>query len=298
MAVAPFTPFSYLEFTLLYFVSLTIFAASWDLLYTYSGQLTLGQSLPYGVGAFFSILLTIQFKIPPIAAFALAPLVGCAVGGIAGASTVHLRPAYQAIALFLIAELFYWIFQIEFTEEGISPLGSKISLSLYPSFGEIYAMGIGIFVVSMVAIYLLEHSNFRLKLLAIRDDPLAARVNGINANYYRVVIFFISSFFAGVAGALYGFSNFHADYQIFQIFNSIIPIGIVIVGGPGEVIGSIFGGAVISQVFTVLPIWFNQAITYLVFGLLLVLLLRFYPGGAMGYVLRWLRGRARRVRGN
>lgn len=288
MAIVPFTTFAYLKFTLLYFVSLTIFAASWDLLYSYSGQLTLGHALPYGVGAFLTLILSVNYRLPPLVAFVLAPLGGSAVGGLVGASTVRLRPAYQAIALFLMAELFYWLTLAIFGEEGISPLGSGVSTALYPTLNEVYALGIVIFVISMYVIYMLEHSRLRLKLLAIRDDPLAARVNGISATYYRIVIFFISSLFAGVAGALLCLSQLQTNYQVFQIFTSILPIGVVIFGGPGEVIGSIFGGAVISQLFTILPIWFNQAVTYLAFGLLLVLLLRFYPEGAMGYVLRRL----------
>jgi branched-chain amino acid transport system permease protein len=288
LIVVPFTSFGYLKYSLMYFISLAIFAASWDLLYSYSGQLSLGHALPYGIGAFFTFILSLQYNLPPILSFALAPIVAAVIGGAVGASTIRLKPAYQAIAILLASQVLYWVTLSLYGEEGISPLNPSYALKkqLYPSTNEAYIIGVFLFVAAMLAIYFFEFSGIRLRLLAIKGDPLAAEMNGINVSYYKIVVFFVSSFFAGVAGSYNAIYTVHVDYSIFQVLNSIFPIAAVVFGGPAEIVGSIFGSSVVSQIIQIVPIWFSQAITYLIIGLIIILVLRIYPEGAMGFVTK------------
>ncbi|MHB2037492.1 MAG: branched-chain amino acid ABC transporter permease [Nitrososphaerales archaeon] len=288
LVIAPFTSFSYLKFSLTYFISLAIFTASWDLLYSYSGQLSLGHALPYGIGAFFTFILSLQFNLPPILSFALAPVVAAIVGGAVGASTIRLKPAYQAIALLLASQVLYWVTSSAYGQEGISPLNPEYALKkvIYPSTNELYFVGVFLFATSMLAMYFLEFSGLRLRLLAIKGDPLAAEMNGINVRYYKIIIFIVSSFFAGIAGAFTAIYTLHVDYTVFQVLNSVLPIAAAVFGGPGEIVGSIFGSGVLSQIIQLVPIWFSQAITYLIIGLMIILILRIYPDGAMGFVTK------------
>jgi branched-chain amino acid transport system permease protein len=279
--LVPFTGLPYLQFIMMYFFAYAIYTASWDLLYSYSGQLSLGQALPFGLGAFFTIMLVQQTRLPLIPSAVLGTLAAAAVGGSVGITTIRLKPGYQGIALLLFSQVLYQITLILYGEEGLS-IFSATPLSQTT----IYVLGILIFAVAMFAIYLIQTSTYRLKLLAIKGDNLAANVSGINVPVHKAIILYLSSLFAGIAGTYYAIFTSHADFTIFAVPNSFLPIGMAIVGGTGFLGGPIIGSAIITLLIRVLPIWYSLAVTLFVYGLTVMVILKIRPSGIIGLLLR------------
>ena len=143
---------------------------------------------------------------------------------------------------------------ILYGEEGLS-ISSATPLSLTT----MYVSGVVIFGLAMFAVYLIQNSNYKLKLLAIKGDNLAANVCGINVPLHKVVVFSLSSLFAGIAGAYFGIFTSHADFTILAVPNSFLPIGMAIVGGVGFLGGPIIGSAIITVLINILPIWYSLA---------------------------------------
>ncbi len=267
----------YLKFIMMYFFAYAIYTASWDLLYSYSGQLSLGQALPFGLGAFFTIMLTQIVKLPLVPSAIVGTLGAAAVGGSIGATTIRLKPGYQGIAILLFSQVLYWLSLIAYGEEGVS-----IFSETPPSETTIYITGFALFVLAMLAIYIIQNSTYKLKLLAIKGDNLAAEVCGINVPVHKAIVFFLSAFFAGLAGTYYGIFTSHADFSIFAVPNSFLPIGMAIVGGVGFLGGPIIGSAVVSLIINILPVWYSLAITYFAYGIVVIIILKVRPTGILG----------------
>ncbi|HUK50508.1 MAG TPA: branched-chain amino acid ABC transporter permease [Terriglobales bacterium] len=281
-----FTGRPYLQFIMMYFFSYAIYTVSWDLLYSYSGQLSLGHALPFGLGAFFTMMLTQFVKIPLVPSAVIGVLGAAAVGGGIGATTIRLKPGYQGIAILLFSQVLYWLTLILYGEEGLS-IFSSTPLSLET----MYISGIIIFAAAMVAVFLIENSNYKLKLLAIKGDNLAANVCGINVPVHKAVVFFLSSLFAGIGGAYYGIFTSHTDFTVFAVPKSFLPIGMAIVGGVGSLGGPIIGSAIITILINILPIWYSLAVTYFTYGIVVIVILKIRPSGIVGlFQRRYQRG--------
>jgi len=128
--------------------------------------------------------------------------------------------------------------------------------------------------------------------MAVRDHYISAEIMGISLYKYRLLSFGISSFYAGVAGALYGHSLKFVSSEQFGIGVSIVYLAMIIIGGLGSIVGSIFGAVfmiLLPKILSVatemvaadfpsiakLAISFEQG----VFGLIIVLFLIFEPDG-------------------
>jgi branched-chain amino acid transport system permease protein len=130
--------------------------------------------------------------------------------------------------------------------------------------------------------------------VAIRDNDLAAEVMGVNLFYYKMLAFFIGCFFAGIAGALLAHWTGSLNTEQFSLTESILYIGMIIIGGLGTTIGPILGvifirvlqqlltmefAPFLEKSFTMLPAGFASGITPMLFGLVIVLFLILEPRG-------------------
>ncbi len=130
--------------------------------------------------------------------------------------------------------------------------------------------------------------------IAVRDNDLAAEVMGINILYYKLLAFFIGCFFAGIAGSLLAHWIGFLNAEQFSITESILYVGMIIIGGLGTSIGPIFGVVFIrllqqvltinlvpwlEKTFTMFPSGFATGITPMLFGLVIVLFLILEPRG-------------------
>lgn len=273
-----------------------VFAASWDLLSGYTGQLNLGHALFFGMGAYTAALLNTVFHIPPLLTMPTAALVAVAVGLLEGIPCLRLKGPYLGIVTLAFAEiafsLAFALSSITGGEEGIIGIASlvkgSISVKYYASL---------LFMLACVSVlYMLSRSQFGLILLSIKADDAAAEAAGVDTTRYKLLAFLVSAFFGGLAGAYYAHYLNIANPETLAIPLSAAAITMTLVGGIGTIIGPVIGAYVLSLFFDLLPLLARQ-ITFLtesrvlVYNVLIVLIVLFMPQGIVGW---WRRRYAER----
>jgi branched-chain amino acid transport system permease protein len=224
-----------------------IAALGLNILVGFTGQISLGHAAFFGFGAFASAWLNNGFGVPVLLAIPLAGLMTTLLGLLFGIPAGRLKGLYLAIATFasqFILEDFFaranW-----FTGGSSGATASPISLFGYEVGGDkgyFYVVLAFVVVMYVLGTNLLRSRDGRA-FVAVRDHYLSAEVMGINLTKYRIMSFGISSFYAGVGGALYGHYLGYVSAEGFTILLSIQFLGMIIIGGMGSVMGTLMGTA-------------------------------------------------------
>jgi branched-chain amino acid transport system permease protein len=259
-----------------------------NLLIGYTGQISFGQAGFLAIGAFsfghFSI-----WGAPFLLALGGAGLMAALAGVIVGFPSLRLKGPYLAIATLGFGVAVYQIFV---NSEVLSGGRSGLAIAkLKPMFG-LSSVRYEYFVYMLLLVgftwitYNIVSSFVGRAFVAIRDSDIAAEVNGVNLTRYKLLAFAISSFYAGVHGALYAQVLGHIEPQIFNILESITLFVAVIVGGVASIEGSILGAIFVILVPKVFADF--REMVPVVYGLGIILVLMFQPLGLYGL---WLKTR-------
>lgn len=222
-----------------------IAALGLNILVGFTGQISLGHAAFFGFGAFASAWLNNRWGIPVFWAIPLAGLMTTLVGMLFGIPAARIKGLYLAIATFaaqFILEDFFaranW-----FTGGSNGTLAQPFSLFGFEVSGDrhfFYVVLTYVVLLYVLAANLLRSRDGRA-FVAVRDHYLSAEIMGINLTRYRVMSFGVSSFYAGVGGALFGHYLSFVSTESFTILLSIQFLGMVIIGGLGSVMGSMLG---------------------------------------------------------
>jgi len=225
-----------------------------NILTGFTGQISIGHGAFAGVGAYTSGILTVKLGLPFWVALPGAGLVTAAAGSIFGIPSLRLKGLYLAIAT-LAAQVI-----IDFTIVHATPLtnGTRGMFLPSPSFlGRPLDSAVPYYYLTLLLAILatgfalnLFRSRVGRAFVAVRDRDLAAQVMGINLFGYKILAFAVSSFYAGVAGSLWGHYLRVISPEHFTIVTSIEYLAMIIIGGLGSVMGSIYG----AVFMTLLPI--------------------------------------------
>lgn len=226
---------------------LGIAALGLNILVGFTGQISLGHSAFFGFGAFASAWLNSRLGIPVVLAIPLAGLWTTAVGMIFGIPAARIRGLYLAIAT--LASQF--ILQDFFARADWFSGGSSGALAnSFELFGFAFDSDetfVYVVLFYLVILYVAAANLMRTRdgraLVAVRDHYLSAEIMGINLTKYRVLSFGISSFYAGIGGALFGHYLGFVSVEGFDILLSIQFLAMVIIGGLGSIMGSLMGAA-------------------------------------------------------
>lgn len=267
-----------------------------NLLTGFTGQISLGQAAFMGVGAYASAILTARLGLPFIVALPMAGATAALVGMVFGIPSLRLRGLYLAIAT--IAAQFI----IEFTIRRWDKLTGGVQ-GMYVDPGTIgplhfdhhvhlYYLTFVLAVAATLATKNIVRSRSGRAFVAIRDRYLAAEVIGVNLFKYRLMSFAVSSFMAGIAGALLAQYLQVITHESFSIHQSVDYLAMCIIGGLGHLLGGIFGVGfwfilerILEVVTTSLNTAFPKHLTWfvsireIVFGLVIILFLIFEPDG-------------------
>jgi branched-chain amino acid transport system permease protein len=256
-----------------------MFAASWDLLAGYTGQVNFGHALFFGAGAYTSALLSLKLGLSPWltiwAGAAVALLFGFGVGYLC----LRLRGSYLSLATLafpLIALGLLFAFP-DFSggELGISGL-RRLALTPIANY---YLTTISMLVV-VFGLWLLADSKFGIVLHAIRDDEVAARASGINTLRYKLTVFAIAGAAAGFAGALFAHYLRVAGPSTLEVALSFQVVIWGIFGG----LATIYGPVVAVFILYPLTEWLGSfrafgELRLLIFAIIVLLVLLFMPRG-------------------
>lgn len=280
-----------------------VIGSSWNLLAGYTGQISFGHAIFFGVGAYSAGLCTTKLGISAWWGMLLGGPLAMLVGFFLGCICFRLRGAYFALATLAIAEVFRLtaIVWRDFTEgmQGILIIQSFRSKIPY------YFLALGLAVVCMLAIYKIMKSKWGFYFVAIREDQDAAESLGISAFRYKSISLLVSSFFTGVAGAFYmNYMGFIDPEVVFSLhYISIMAILVGIIGGVGTIWGPAVGAFIMvwlqelfrSSFFGLAPKWVSEAHA-LAFGILVIFVIRYMANGVVGDWLKiqnlWAREKA------
>ncbi|CAA7625331.1 putative bacterial inner-membrane translocator [Magnetospirillum sp. LM-5] len=283
---------------------LSIAALGLNILVGSTGQISLGHAGFFGFGAFASAWLHNKFGIPVLLAMPLAAIMTTLLGLLFGIPAGRLKGLYLAIATFasqFILEDFFaradW-----FSGGSAGAMAGTASLFGFDLTGDrsyFYLVLFWLVTMVLLASNLLRSRDGRA-FVAVRDHYLSAEVMGINLTKYRILSFGISSFYAGLGGALYGHYLGFVSAEGFTILLSIQFLGMIIIGGMGSVMGTLMGTAFMVLLPEVLEIgfgalrgvagdvaWVTSGLAYAKqasIGLAIILFLIFEPDGL---VHRW-----------
>lgn len=242
----------------------------------YSGQLTLANAGFMAVGAYTTVIMSLDLKTPLALNMVAGSLLAGAVGFLIGLPVLRLRGIFLAIATLGFGEAlrFGVILNLPITGEG---QGLK-NPSADPING-IYPILIALPILTYV-VWRLTGTRLGQAWAAIREDELAASSQGINVPRYKMIAFVVGAVVAGFAGALETHINFFVDPASYSAARSISVLTFAVVGSAVNVLGPILGATLLTS----LPEIIRQASDYrdAVNGLLLILFIIFRPKGILG----------------
>jgi branched-chain amino acid transport system permease protein len=273
-----------------------IAATGLNILTGFTGQISLGNAAFLSVGAYVTAYLTSRWSLPFLVVIPAAGLITALVGMVFGVPSLRLKGLYLAVAT--LAAHFVIEFVITHWESvtggvnGISVPAASLGGLVLKGDRPLFYMILPV----TVALLLFARNLFRTKVgkafVAIRDQDISAEVMGVNVFKYKLLSFGVSSFYVGVAGALMAYQARMMSPETFPITLAIDFLGMIIIGGMGSILGSIFGAIFITLLPELLRIGlaplsahFPELTTLFaslkmgVFGLAIVLFLVFEPDG-------------------
>ena len=256
-----------------------IFAASWDLLAGYTGQVNFGHALFFGAGAYTSALVSLKLGVTPWASVFAGAAMATLLGFLAGYLCLRLRGSYLSLAT-LAFPLIALGLLFAFPDFSGGELGISGLRRLTPSAtGNYYVAAVSMLLV-VFGLWRLADSKFGLVLHAIRDDEVAARASGINTPRYKLIAFAVSAAAAGFAGALFAHYLRVAGPSTLEVALSFQVVIWGIFGGVATIYGPV------AAVFILYPLteWLGSfrafgELRLLIFAVIVLLVLLFMPRG-------------------
>lgn len=257
-----------------------ILAVSLSLVVGFLGELSLGHAGFMCIGAYIggklaSILAATALG-NGIVTLLISTVVGAAVAGVfgfvIGLPALRLKGDYLAIVTLAFGEIVRTIFQNSSEKTFGGPMGIKT-----PRFDKhyLFIIGFAFVLITLFVIQNLIRSKHGRAITAIRDNEIAARATGINVTKYKLLGFIISAAFAGVAGVFYSFANFNIRPVTFDYNYSIEMLVMVVLGGMGNITGSIISATLITILNTELQTVLSGDLAVLkdiIYSLILILI--------------------------
>ncbi len=258
----------------------SIYAASWDLLSGYVGQVNFGHAFFFGVAAYTTALLNLRLGLSPLITIPLGGIASVLVGLLVGIPCLRLKGPYLGLATLafpiMLTGIIFAFPEFFGGELGISGIARLASSRL----NEYYIVVILMLVLCYI-MWKITDSKIGIIFHAIREDEIAVRASGINTTKYKLLAFCLSGFFAGIAGGLFTHFLRVAGPPMLAVLMSFQAIIWSIFGGIVTIYGAVVG------VFILFPAleFLRAAAEYrmLIFALIVLLVLRFMPQGITAF---------------
>ena len=259
----------------------------------FTGLLDLGYVGFYGIGAYTSGLLAIHYDLSLWVILPLAAANGALWGVLLGAPTLRLTGDYFAIVTFGFSELVVlllrnelWLTRGPMGLPGIPP--PSIFGHAFTQGWQYFYLALFLLLVVLVVVVRLENSRLGRAWFAIREDEIAAQCCGISLIRYKVMAFAASAAIGAMGGAFYAkwFRFIHPD--MFKFWESILILCLIVFGGMGSIAGTMLGALILIPLSEILRAVLPQGMfnaRYLIYGLLLVLMMRLRPEGLIPFQL-------------
>jgi ABC-type branched-subunit amino acid transport system permease subunit len=255
-----------------------------NLMLGYAGMVSFGPAGPYGIGAYTTALLLTRFHASFVVAFVAAPVVAALLGAIVGWFCVRRTAVYFALLTLAFAQIIWTvIFQwYDFTngDNGIASIPIPDALD---SITRVYLFSVAIVALCLFALWRIAESPFGATLKAIRENAMRTEFIAVPVRRYQLAVFVISSFFLGVAGALFcvfAGSVFPAYAHWVKSTDMLV---VCLLGGIHY-----FGGPIVgSGVYVILEKLVSRTTTYWMFffGIIVMALVLYMRDGVVGFLM-------------
>jgi branched-chain amino acid transport system permease protein len=266
-----------------------VIGSAWNLLAGYTGQVSFGHAIFFGVGAYTAGILVTKLQISAWYGMILGGVVAMAVALFVGWVCFRLRGPYFALATLAGGEIIRLLAtNWESLTEGM------VGILLIQSFRSkvpYYYIALATAVICIYVIHLIMKSKWGYYFVSIREDQDAAESLGIDTTLYKNISLLVSAFFTGTAGAFYmNYMAFIDPHVVFSLhYISIMAILVGIVGGVATMMGPAVGAFIMvgvqetfrSAIFGLAPKWVSQGHA-LVFGLIVIFVILFMANGVVG----------------
>ncbi len=259
-----------------------------NLLTGYNGQFSLGHSAFFAIGAYTAAILMEHGGVPYYLTLPFAGVVCLVFGFLFGLPALRLEGIYLALATFALAIAMPQILKstpLEHWTGGVqgivlskpeAPFGLRLSSDQW-----LWIFTVGVALVMYVCAYQLIKSRTGRAMIAIRDNPIAAKSMGIDLSLYKSLTFGVSALYTGVAGAL---AAIVIAFVAPDSFTLVLAIGLfvgMVVGGAASIVGTLIGGLFLLYVPNVAE-HFTKGLSGAVYGLILIGTIYLMPSGAAG----------------
>ncbi len=271
-------------------------AQCWNLMSGYAGQFSFGHAAFYGLGAYTSSLLYVDYGVSPWFGMLVGMVIAGCVAAVIGYLSFHynLRGDYFALATLAFAEILRVIFNN--TDAFKAAIGVSI---LYKNDWKVFQFSgkTGYIVVAWVmlaaitiGLYCLTKTKSGLYFVAIRENEDAAKALGINVFKYKMVALIASAMLTALAGTFYAQYYLYIDPSI--AFGSTVSVNAItpcIVGGVGTVLGPIIGACIIEPISQLTNAYLSSYIglNMVIYGLILVVVIIVMPNGVIGLIQKF-----------
>ncbi|MGE5842011.1 MAG: branched-chain amino acid ABC transporter permease [Deltaproteobacteria bacterium] len=310
LALFPFLFKNYYVYVANYMAINVIVAIGLNILVGYTGQISLGHSGFFAIGAYGTLALMLKVGLPFVLALSAAALATALFGFLIGLPALRLEGPYLSIAtLGFGLTITRVIGRVEFFggRQGLHAPELTIGPWHLNTDRDFYYLLITLTVILTVAARNIIKTKVGRAFIAIRDADIAAETMGVNLMYYKTLAFAVSAFYTGLAGGLYAFVLRFIEPELFGLLMSILFLAMVVVGGLGSIFGAIAGACLLSwmdlELRNILSIpyvglWLEALsksyfsitgvsnIQFILYGLIMVLIMLFEPLGLYGFWIR------------
>ncbi len=310
LALFPFLFKNYYVYLANYMAINVIVAIGLNILVGYTGQISLGHSGFFAIGAYATLVLMSKVGLPFVLALPAAALATAVFGFLIGLPALRLEGPYLSSAtLGFGLTITRVIGRIEFFggRQGLHAPELTIGPWHLNTDRDFYYLLITLTVILTVAARNIIKTKVGRAFIAIRDADIAAETMGVNLMYYKTLAFAVSAFYTGLAGGLYAFVLRFIEPELFGLLMSILFLAMVVVGGLGSIFGAIAGACLLSyldlELRNILSIpyvglWLEALsksyfsitgvsnIQFILYGLIMVLIMLFEPLGLYGFWIR------------
>lgn len=260
-----------------------ILAEGLNLTTGFAGQVSLGHAAFYAIGAYTAAILSTKFGMTIWLTLPIVAVVTWGIGALLGLPSLRVKEDFLAVVtmgLGLIIQSLVLNLKITGGPMGI---GNILPFSIFgkqPGTIGFFIFEIILILILTLALYRIVNSRVGRALIAIREDEIVADTLGINTTKYKVLAFAVGAMYAGIAGSLFAHYFTYVSPDSFGFMESATILCMVVLGGLGSIKGSIIGAFLLS----IAPELLRGLADYrlLIYGLLLVLMMRYRPQGLFG----------------
>jgi len=259
-----------------------ILALSLNLINGYTGLFSIGHAAFYGIGAYSSALLTLRWGIPFVIALPLSGMIAGFFGFLIGKPTLRLSGIFLTLAT-LGFNIIFVLLMINLDSLTRGPLGiagiptPQLLSHRFSQQADYYYLVFFLVLFTLGSIYRIIHSRFGRALLSIREEETAAEAVGVDTVHYKIAIFTLSTFYAGIAGSFFAHYLRFIAPDSFTFWESFTLLAMLAMGGQGNLVGPIAGASLLIAIPEIFRFLTDYRMIF--YGLILIFMMLFRREG-------------------